>query len=63
MSISSTISAYEERLVSDKSILEISGSGWNASAMHNLDPVEVSEHNWVAAVDGFAEYPIYGLQS
>jgi len=53
---------YEEHLVSSESILAISGSGWNASAMHNLDPVEVSKNNWVAAVDGFGEYLIFGPQ-
>jgi hypothetical protein len=54
--------SYEEKLVSTSPILKASGSGWNEKAMHNIDPHQVGENNWVASVDGFGKYLIFGIQ-
>jgi len=39
-----------------------SGSGWNGDAMHQLDPVQVGPNSWVASVDGFGKYWLFGWQ-
>ena len=54
--------AYSEQLVQDEPVLMASGSGWNGQAMHQLDPVQVDEDSWIASVDGFGEYWIFGWQ-
>jgi hypothetical protein len=51
---------YSERLVTNAPVLEASGSGWNGQAMHQIDPVQVDENSWIAAVDGFGKYWIFG---
>jgi hypothetical protein len=38
------------------------GSGWNQQAMHQLDPVQVKPDQWIASVDGFGEYLLFGWQ-
>jgi hypothetical protein len=53
---------YSEELVQSESILKGSGSGWNAQAMHQIDPVEVKPGYWIASVDGFGEYPLFGFE-
>jgi hypothetical protein len=57
-----TPTAYSERLVQEAPIIKPSGSGWNAEAMHQIDPVQVGPNHWVASVDGFGEYLIFGWQ-
>ena len=51
---------YAEKLVKEEPILMASGSGWNGQAMHQLDPVQVRANSWIASVDGFGEYLIFG---
>lgn len=53
---------YEEHLAQETPILAPSGSGWNGEAMHQIDPVQVSSDSWIASVDGFGEYWVFGLQ-
>ena len=57
-----TSTAYSEQLVQEAPVLMASGSGWNGQAMHQLDPVQVDEDSWIASVDGFGEYWIFGWQ-
>jgi hypothetical protein len=55
-----TPTSYSEKLVSDDPILKATGSGWNAQAMHQIDPVRVGPDLWIAAVDGFGKYSVFG---
>ena len=52
--------AYEEQLAVEHPILQPDEAGWNATAMHQLDPVQVGPGNWIAAVDGYGKYPVFG---
>jgi hypothetical protein len=56
--ISPTI--YSERLAQEEPVVMASGSGWNRDAMHQLDPVQVDDDSWIASVDGFGKYWIFG---
>jgi hypothetical protein len=51
---------YAEKIVKEDPILSPSGSGWNGLGMHQLDPVQLSQSQWVASVDGFGKYLIFG---
>ena len=53
---------YEEELVSEKPILKADGTGWNKQAMHNIDPIQINEREWIASVDGFGTYLTFGLE-
>jgi hypothetical protein len=53
-----TPETYSERLVQDAPILEPAGNGWNGEAMHQIDPVQLTDDRWIASVDGFGRYPI-----
>jgi hypothetical protein len=53
---------YSEKLAQDTPVLWPSGSGWNRDAMHQLDPVQIGPNEWIAAVDGYGDYPIFGWQ-
>ena len=53
---------YAEKLAQEAPILAPSGSGWNGQAMHQLDPVQVSDDSWIASVDGFGKYWVFGWQ-
>ena len=55
-----TPESYSEKLAQEEPILQASGSGWNAQAMHQLDPVQIDSDSWVASVDGFGEYWLFG---
>ncbi len=57
-----TPASYSEKLAQAAPILKASGSGWNGQAMHQLDPVQLDENSWVASVDGFGKYWIFGWQ-
>lgn len=57
-----TPTSYSEKLAQEAPVLMASSSGWNGQAMHQLDPVQVNEDSWIAAVDGFGEYWIFGWQ-
>lgn len=56
-----TPTSYEEVLVSEESILEADGSGWNSQAMHQIDPHQIGVKEWLASVDGFGTYLVFGL--
>jgi hypothetical protein len=53
---------YSERLVQDTPVIMPSGSGWNGQAMHQIDPVQIGPDRWIASVDGFGKYMIFGWQ-
>lgn len=53
---------YEERLVSNESILKADGKGWNEQSMHNIDPVQMGPNKWIAAIDGFGKYLVFSLK-
>lgn len=57
-----TPTSYAETLAQDAPVVKPSGSGWNRDAMHQLDPVQVDENSWIASVDGFGEYWIFGWE-
>jgi glycosyltransferase involved in cell wall biosynthesis len=57
-----TPSSYSEKLVKEEPIFKPSGSGWNAQAMHQIDPVQVAPDDWITSVDGFGKYLIFGWQ-
>jgi hypothetical protein len=57
-----TPESYSERLVQEAPIVMASGSGWNGQAMHQLDPVQVDSASWIASVDGFGKYWVFGWQ-
>ena len=57
-----TPETYSEKLAQEAPVIEASGSGWNGQAMHQLDPVQVDEDSWIASVDGFGKYWIFGWQ-
>jgi hypothetical protein len=53
---------YEERRVGEKPILGAGGSRWTEQAMHQLDAHRIGERRWIASVDGFGEYWVFGLE-
>jgi hypothetical protein len=55
-----TPTSYSEKLAREDPILMASGSGWNGQAMHQIDPVQVRPDSWIASVDGFGKYLIFG---
>jgi hypothetical protein len=57
-----TPTTYTEEQVTQEPILKPSGSGWNAQAMHQLDPHQIEPGRWIAAVDGFGKYLVFGLR-
>ena len=52
--------SYSEKLVKEEAILKPSGSGWNQQAMHQIDPVQIKPDLWIASVDGFGKYLVFG---
>lgn len=57
-----TPTSYSEKLAQDAPVLQAGGSGWNRDAMHQLDPVQLDDNSWIASVDGFGKYWIFGWQ-
>ena len=57
-----TPTLYSERLVKEEPIIMASESGWNSQAMHQIDPIQISINSWIASVDGFGQYPLFGWQ-
>ncbi|MEJ2541244.1 MAG: hypothetical protein P8188_14965 [Gemmatimonadota bacterium] len=55
-----TPTRYAERSAQDEPVLAPSGRGWNGQGMHQIDPVRVGPDEWVAAVDGFGKYRVFG---
>lgn len=48
-----TADAYEERELPGSPVVRWTGLGWNARAMHHIDPHRIDGDRWIAAVDGF----------
>jgi hypothetical protein len=57
-----TPESYSERLAQEAPVVMPSGSGWNGQAMHQLDLVQMDPASWIASVDGFGTYWIFGWQ-
>ena len=57
-----TPTSYSEKLAQMAPVVMPSGSGWNGQAMHQIDPVQVDTDSWIASVDGFGEYWLFGWQ-
>ncbi|MFM2305009.1 MAG: hypothetical protein RLZZ135_2421 [Cyanobacteriota bacterium] len=49
-----TTTSYREREMATEAILKPSGSGWNSTGMHHLDPHLRADGKWIACVDGRA---------
>ena len=49
-----TTTTYTERESPSNPVLSGSGTGWNASGMHNIDPHRLPDGTWLACVDGWA---------
>lgn len=52
---------YSEVRAQTEPILKASGSGWTAQAMHQIDAYQINQDEWIAAVDGFGTYLVFGL--
>jgi hypothetical protein len=57
-----TPTTYAEEKVGQEPIIGASGSGWNAQAMHQIDAHQIETDRWIAAVDGFGKYLVFGLK-
>ena len=57
-----TPTSYSEKLAQDAPVVMPSGSGWNGQGMHQLDPEQVDTDSWIASVDGFGKYWVFGWQ-
>lgn len=57
-----TTTDYQEVQLGKEPMLEASGSGWNGKAMHHIDPHQVGDDKWIASVDGFGTYLVFGLE-
>jgi len=57
-----TTTIYEEKPVNENPILEPSGSGWNAYGMHQIDPHQIDQDEWIACVDGYGYELVFGLK-
>jgi hypothetical protein len=57
-----TKSDYEEREAKENPILKAEGFGWNGHGMHNIDPHEVNENEWIACVDGYKKHFIIRIE-
>ncbi len=44
---------YYEREADNSPVLNASGTGWNESGMHHIDPHPLPDGGWIACVDGF----------
>lgn len=54
---------YEECPLSPIPVLTPSGSGWNQSGMHHIDPHRLPDGRWMACVDGFWWEDVSGSSS
>lgn len=54
--------SYAETLVSEQPILQASGDGWTSNGMHQIDPHQIGPNRWLAAVDGYGKYLVFGLR-
>jgi hypothetical protein len=49
-----TTALYAEEEVPRSPVLAASGTGWNASGMHHIDPHQTKDGSWIACVDGLS---------
>lgn len=56
-----TTSSFKQHELKESPLLEGSGRGWNALAMHTLDPHQIDTNLWIACVDGYGRHLIFGL--
>lgn len=49
--------------ITDRPILEASGSGWNALGMHHIDPHQLPDGSWLACVDGKTSTTVFDLRA
>jgi hypothetical protein len=54
---------YKEEQIGARPIIGATGHGWNGRGMHTVDPHEVGDGTWIAAVDGNGETKrvVFGL--
>jgi hypothetical protein len=57
-----TSTSYAEQLAVDHPVIQPGDSGWNEQAMHQIDPVQVESGEWVASVDGYGKYLVFGWE-
>ena len=57
-----TTKSYKEEKASLNPILTGSGSGWNAQRMHNVDPHQIDDNQWIACVDGYRQVIAFSLK-
>ncbi|MGD0784730.1 MAG: hypothetical protein ABR969_02840 [Sedimentisphaerales bacterium] len=57
-----TTTGFKQNEVRNNPILEGSGKGWNAERMHNLDPHQIDKNKWIACVDGYRRFLVFGLK-
>jgi hypothetical protein len=57
-----TTSNYEEKEVEDNPIIKAGKARWNEKGMHHIDSYQISHNKWVACVDGFGPYLVFGLK-
>jgi hypothetical protein len=57
-----TPTTYAEQLARPEPIIRASGRGWDAQAMHQLDPHQIGPGKWIASVDGFGKYLVFGWE-
>jgi hypothetical protein len=53
--------AYREELVSETPVVQARGEGWNQDAMHNVDPTQLPDGQWVTSVDGSGPVRLFQL--
>lgn len=56
-----TIEEYNEKELSVNPILKGSGKGWNAERIHHIDPHLIEKDKWLACVDGYGKFWMFGL--
>nr|WP_243147472.1 hypothetical protein [Scytonema sp. UIC 10036] len=56
-----TTKSYQEVAVTHNSILKASGHGWNKIGMHNIDPHQTENGQWLACVDGYRIVFVFGF--
>jgi hypothetical protein len=52
--------AYAEREVTTEPIITASGTGWNGTGMHHIDPHQTGDGSWFACVDGRCRREVAG---
>jgi hypothetical protein len=54
---------YAEEMVEPAPLIDATGSGWNASGMHHVSPVEAADGSYLVVVDGYRTWRTFGLGS